>query len=380
MIECEEFYLSPARQLTDTEKKLVWKKPLSHKVSEEERRICKEIKRNWNRGEMKIANILLEGDAGSGKTQLAKALSANFGLPYTKVTCFADMDKSDIIGAILPVISSERLEKLEPVEQTVLKALYDSDGFQSITEILMDVLEMTQEQAALKMKQLLKLAAENTEGEAVEYRFYPSEIVRAYQKGYLLEIQEPNVIRDAAVLMALNSALELDGSINLPTEIIRRHPDFIAVITTNRSYAGSRPLNEALRDRVQHSEKMDLPTKEVMIERAIAKTGYHDEKVLSVLADIIIILDKTARANAIKGVAGMRSFFYWADAVAAGASAKETLYHKVIYKITTDSEEIKLLEEALEKHGLMASLEEAPFEVKKNEIMTMQLSSGHGEI
>ncbi|ERI11113.1 AAA family ATPase [Aneurinibacillus aneurinilyticus] len=375
-----QYYLSPARQLTDVEKKLVWKKPLSHKISEEERRISKEIKRNWNRGEMKIANILLEGDAGSGKTQLAKALSANFGLPYTKVTCFADMDKSDIIGAILPVIPSEQLEKMEPAEQTVLEALYESDGFQSITGILMDVLGITQEQAALKMKQLLKLAGEHTDGEAVEYRFYPSEIVRAYQKGYLLEIQEPNVIRDAAVLMALNSALELDGSINLPTEIIRRHPDFIAVITANRSYAGSRPLNEALRDRVQHTEKMDLPTKEVMIERAIAKTGYKDEKVLSVLADIIIVLDKTARANAIKGVAGMRSFFYWADAVAGEASAKESLYHKVIYKITTDSEEIKLLEEALEKHGLFTSLEETLFEVKKNEIVTMQQRSGHGEI
>ncbi|WP_238501008.1 hypothetical protein [Brevibacillus agri] len=59
---------------------------------------------------------------------------------------------------------------------------------------------------------MLKLAAEKNVGENVEYRFYPSEIVRAYQKGYLLEIQEPNVIRDAAVLMTLNSALELDGS------------------------------------------------------------------------------------------------------------------------------------------------------------------------
>ncbi|MBG9789837.1 AAA family ATPase [Brevibacillus laterosporus] len=367
MTEYREYYLSPERQLTDSEKKLIWKKPLTHKVSEEERRISKEIKRNWNRGEMKIANILLEGDAGSGKTQLAKALSANFGLPYTKVTCFADMDKSDIIGAILPVISSERLEKMEPAGKTVLKALYESDGFQSVTEILMDALGITQEQAALKMKQLLKLVAENTDGEAVEYRFYPSEIVRAYQNGYLLEIQEPNVIRDAAVLMALNSALELDGSINLPTEIIRRHPDFIAVITTNRSYAGTRPLNEALRDRVQHTEKIDLPTKEIMIERVVAKTGFQDEKMLGILADIVMTLDKTARANAIKGVAGMRSFFYWADAIAGGASATESLYHKVIYKITTDSEEIKLLEEALNNHGLIASLEEAQIELKKKQ-------------
>ncbi|WNC15691.1 AAA family ATPase [Brevibacillus brevis] len=361
----EDYRLSPGRQLTAEEEKLVWKRPLSHKVSEEERRISREIKRNWNRGEMKIANILLEGDAGSGKTQLAKALSANFGLPYTKVTCFADMDQSDLIGAILPVVSTDRLEKMEPVDQRALKALYESDGFQSATEILMEVLGIAREQAALQLKRLLKLAAEWTDGEAVQYRFYPSEIVRAYQKGYLLEIQEPNVIRDAAVLMALNSALELDGSINLPTEIVRRHPDFIAVITANRSYAGARPLNEALRDRVQHTEKMDLPTKEVMIERAMAKTGYRDETVLGVLADAIILLDKTARANAIKGVAGMRSYFYWADAVAWGASAKESLYHKVIYKITTDSEEIRLLEEALEKQGLFADLEKVRSELAK---------------
>ncbi|MDF2723602.1 MAG: hypothetical protein K0Q59_3277, partial [Paenibacillus sp.] len=230
MNEQPSFLLSPDRQLTEEEQRLVWKLPQSHRISDEEQRICNEIQRNWNRGEMKIANILLEGDAGSGKTELAKALSARFGLPYTKVTCFADMDKSDVIGAILPVIAPED--------------------------------------------------EQNAAGAEVKYEFYPSEIVKAYRNGYILEIQEPTVIRDAAVLMALNSALELDGSINLPTEIVRRHPDFIAVITTNRSYAGTRPLNEALRDRVQHSEKMDLPTKATMIERVIAKTGFADEAML----------------------------------------------------------------------------------------------------
>lgn len=110
---------------------------------------------------------------------------------------------------------------------------------------------------------------------------------------------------------------------------------------------------------------MDLPTKEVMIERAMAKTGYGNEKVLDVFADAIIVLDKTARANAIKGVAGMRSYFYWVDAVAEGASGIESLYHKVIYKITTDSEEIKILEDALRGHGLLEKIDEAPDRVKK---------------
>ncbi|WP_211747809.1 AAA family ATPase [Paenibacillus sp. Marseille-Q4541] len=355
----EHYVLSPDRVLTDEEAKLVWRKPKSHKASEEEERICKEIIRNWNRGEMKIANILLEGDAGSGKTQLAKALSANFRLPYTKVTCFADMDKSDVVGAILPVISSERVAELSQSDQKLLHVLYESDGFQSTTEILQEAFGFSKEQASIQMKQLLnRLAEQHRDNEVVEYRFYPSEIVRAYQHGYLLEIQEPTVIRDAAVLMALNSALELDGSINLPTEVITRHPDFIAVITTNRNYTGTRPLNESLRDRIQHSEKMDLPSREVMVERAIAKIGFEDRKVLNLLADTIILLDKTARVNAIKGVAGMRSFFYWADSVAGGASAKESLYHKVIYKITTDPDEIAILEQALQHQGLDAKLDE----------------------
>ncbi len=299
-----DFFLSPSRQFTDSEKALIWKKPSSHIVSEEELRICQEVRRNWESDEMRITNILLEGDAGSGKTQIAKALSAEFGLPYTKVTCFADMDKADILGSILPILNenpSDHIDKNAPIE----------------------------------------------------YKYYPSEIVSAYEKGYLLEIQEPTVIRDAAVLMALNSALEPDGSLNLPTGVIRRHPDFVVIITTNRNYAGCRSLNESLRDRIHHSEKMNLPSKEVMVARAISKTGFNDKTILELLADAIITLDKTAHANAIKGVAGMRSYLYWIDAVAAGIAPVNGLYQKVIYKITTDEEEIKILEDALVSTGLL---------------------------
>ena len=194
------------------------------------------------------------------------------------------------------------MEHFEPADQAALKALYESDSFLSSTEILMEALGISREHASAKMKHVLKLAANASKNEAVEYRFYASEIVRAFQNGYLLEIQEPNVIRDAAVLMALNSALEPAGTLNLPTGIVHRHPDFIAVITANRSYAGSRPLNEALRDRIQHSEKMDLPSKDTMIERAKAKIGCEDDEMLDILASVIILLDQTARTHAIKGL------------------------------------------------------------------------------
>ena len=297
-IEPGEFTLNLSRELTDYEKSQIIKLPNSHRVSKIERRICKEIKRNWDKGDMKISNILLEGDAGSGKTQMAKALSHNLGLPYTKVTCFSDMDKSDVLGSILPVANDEN----------------------------------------------------NDSNKDIEYKYFPSEIVKAFTEGYLLEIQEPTVIRDAAVLMMLNSALEPDGTINLPTGVVHRHPDFVAVITTNRNYIGCRPLNEALRDRIQHSEKMDLPEREVMIERAIAKTGFDNVELVSKLVDTIIALDECVTANAIHGVAGMRSLFFWIDAIKNGEDIRESMYYKVLYKITTNPDEIRILEEAVENN------------------------------
>lgn len=119
-----------------------------------------------------------------------------------------------------------------------------------------------------------------------------------------------------------------------------------------------------MRDRIQHVEKMDLPSIKVMIERAIAKAGYRDEQILELLANVIIILDETARANAIKGVAGMRSYFFWVDSVANGIDIIESLYQKVIYKITTDSDEIKILEESLSKQGIRSELSEISNQVK----------------
>ena len=106
-----------------------------------------------------------------------------------------------------------------------------------------------------KLADLIRRLEEIDTTDVVHYKFYPSEIVRAMEKGYLLEIQEPTVIRDASVLVALNSALEQNGMLNLPTGVVRRHPDCVVIITTNRNYQGNRPLNESLRDRMQHAEK-----------------------------------------------------------------------------------------------------------------------------
>lgn len=337
---------------------MIWQKPTSHRTSQEEQRIAAEIFENWNDPEMKISNILLEGDAGSGKTQLAKALSADLQLPYTKITCFADMDKSDVFGALLPIVESDVDE-----DQELIDAINQTETLEAVLRLIKNHYNLSTEMAKSKLADFIKRMEQN-ENSNVRYKYYPSEIVRAIEKGYLLEIQEPTVIRDASVLVALNSALEPNGLLNLPTGVVVRHPDCVIIITTNRNYQGNRPLNESLRDRMQHAEKMDLPSLEVMAERALGKTKIQQPELLLKLAEIIRLLDDTAKANAIKGVAGMRSYFYWANTWKQGQDLFQSIYPKVLYKLTTVPEELEILTQALEQSGLLEELRELLRQIK----------------
>lgn len=354
----EDFSLTKDRQFSSVEKQMIWQKPTSHRTSQEEQRIAAEIFENWNDPEMKISNILLEGDAGSGKTQLAKALSADLQLPYTKITCFADMDKSDVFGALLPIVESDVDE-----DQELIDAINQTETLEAVLRLIKHHYNLSTEMAKSKLADFIKRMEQN-ENSNVRYKYYPSEIVRVIEKGYLLEIQEPTVIRDASVLVALNSALEPNGLLNLPTGVVVRHPDCVIIITTNRNYQGNRPLNESLRDRMQHAEKMDLPSLEVMAERALGKTKIQQPELLLKLAEIIRLLDDTAKANAIKGVAGMRSYFYWANTWKQGQDLFQSIYPKVLYKLTTVPEELEILTQALEQSGLLEELRELLRQIK----------------
>lgn len=343
------YEVTSGRTFSKLERLMIWEKPASHQTGEVELRVASEIKANWHDPELKIFNVLLEGDAGSGKTELAKALSYQLQLPYTKVTCFADMDKSDVFGALLPV--TENSEE----DGELLEAIYQTESLQGVLDLIARHFSLTPAAAKEKLARLVG-RIETTAENPVQYRFYPSEILRALEKGYLLEIQEPTVIRDASVMVALNSALEANGMLNTPTGLVRRHPDSVVVITTNRNYQGTRPLNESLRDRMQHVEKMDLPPLEVMVRRGAAKTGFDQEEPLAIMGKAIRLLEETAKANAIKGVAGMRSYFYWVNTLKQGQDPLVTLYPKVLYKLTTEPSELSLLEDALAKSGLLKDL------------------------
>ena len=114
------------------------------------------------------------------------------------------------------------------------------------------------------------------------YTYVETDFIRALKYGYVCEVQEPTVIMQPGVLVGLNSLLEQTGSITLPTgEVIRRHPDAVVIVTTNIAYEGCRGLNQSVTDRMSLAQDIELPSPEVMAQRAMHVTGCDDEILVS---------------------------------------------------------------------------------------------------
>ena len=112
---------------------------------------------------------------------------------------------------------------------------------------------------------------ENQNSNGQTYRYVETDFIKALKHGYVIEIQEPSTIVQPGVLVGLNSLLEQSGSITLPTgEVIQRHPDAVVVVTTNISYEGCRGMNQSVLDRMSLVRDVELPTPEVMAQRAMS--------------------------------------------------------------------------------------------------------------
>ena len=147
------------------------------------------------------------------------------------------------------------------------------------------------------------------------------------------------------VLVGLNSLLEQSGSITLPTgEIIQRHPDTVVVVTTNISYEGCRGLNQSVIDRMSLVEDIELPTPEVMTQRAMAITGSKDEYQVSQMVQVVIDMSEYMRKNGITdGSCGMRSLIDWIISAEITGDAHKSALSTVISKATSDEEDREAL-------------------------------------
>lgn len=376
MVEHTDFVgkypLTPGRTLSALELSLIPKLPEWYIIPPEVVDICKHAQKTTGRP-MQMRNFLLRGPAGTGKTMGAKAIAAGLGLPYMKYTCSANTEIFDFTGMIFPETDAVSTGSSElDREREILKSMggisyanvaklmrlpdlddmdYDPAGvYQALTGVenlaatVQDCMSVVLEKVTEKVQALSK-RAENRQSSGQNYTYVETDFVKALKHGYLVEVQEPSTIIQPGVLVGLNSLLEQEGSITLPTgEIIRRHPDTVVIVTTNVSYEGCRSMNQSVVDRMSLVKDIELPEPEVMVQRAMAVTGCADEYLVSQMVQVVNDMADYCRKNSITdGACGMRSLIDWVISAEISGDPYLSAKYTVISKATADEEDREAL-------------------------------------
>lgn len=367
-----KYPLTPGRTLSALELSLIPKLPEWYIIPPEVVDICKHAQKTTGRP-MQMRNFLLRGPAGTGKTMGAKAIAAGLGLPYMKYTCSANTEIFDFTGMIFPETDAVSTGNPElDREREILKSMggisyanvaklmrlpdlddmdYDPAGvYQALTGVenlaatVQDCLSVVLEKVTEKVQALSK-RAENRQSSGQNYTYVETDFVKALKHGYLVEVQEPSTIIQPGVLVGLNSLLEQEGSITLPTgEIIRRHPDTVVIVTTNVSYEGCRSMNQSVVDRMSLVKDIELPEPEVMVQRAMAVTGCADEYLVSQMVQVVNDMADYCRKNSITdGACGMRSLIDWVISAEISGDPYLSAKYTVISKATADEEDREAL-------------------------------------
>lgn len=328
--------------LTTQQKACLRDLPKGHVSSKTEKKILDIIKRTFGDEHGAVKNILLEGPPGTGKSQMAIAISNRLGLPYYPFICSDGTNEDSLLGCYYPVVREK------DAEDNDLMALLNSLPRQM--EVTLDpegsYLKVTgKEKAGATMSDVAsaitrKLKSVLGDG-GIEYEYRPSPLVEAFKNGGVVELQEPSAIMSASVLSCLNDIMNSsDGVINTPIGAIKRHPNCFVIATTNPdSNGGYRKLNEAVRNRFQRTYSVQLPSKADMVQRVIAKGYLTDRSQVENLVDAILVIDAIIAEKGIEGTAGMRCLFEWAKDIAAGDSVFESLMSCVINNVTTIPDE-----------------------------------------
>ena len=367
-----KYPLTPGRTLSALELSLIPKLPEWYIIPPEVVDICKHAQKTTGRP-MQMRNFLLRGPAGTGKTMGAKAIAAGLGLPYMKYTCSANTEIFDFTGMIVPETDAVSTGSSElDREREILKSMggisyanvaklmrlpdlddmdYDPAGvYQALTGVenlaatVQDCMSVVLEKVTEKVQALSK-RAENRQSSGQNYTYVETDFVKALKHGYLVEVQEPSTIIQPGVLVGLNSLLEQEGSITLPTgEIIRRHPDTVVIVTTNVSYEGCRSMNQSVVDRMSLVKDIELPEPEVMVQRAMAVTGCADEYLVSQMVQVVNDMADYCRKNSITdGACGMRSLIDWVISAEISGDPYLSAKYTVISKATADEEDREAL-------------------------------------
>ena len=264
-------------------------------------------------------SLLLYGVSGTGKTEGARAIFSALGLPAVSICCSVDMTMFDFLGQMIPNVRKYGQKTTEEVSTKLGIPTFDdvendfADTYRQLFGTEPDALASPSD-CYQKICELMM--ASKSDGEA-DFVYTESAFVKAYKNGWGLEIQEPTIIKRNSVLAGLNQALDNDpkaASITLPTgEVIRRHPDFCVIMTTNQDYDGCNNIQQSVLSRMQNKRHIANPTQDELVSRTISETKFPDKSVLKTMAAIIQEMNEFCnKADVTDGVCGPRELSNWA--------------------------------------------------------------------
>ena len=333
--------------------------------------ILDEIARTWNkRSVLRTSRILLEGGSGSGKTYLARSVARHLQRPYATHICGSTDGPEEFQGIIVPYVKRNGVkvptatpempkEKLEAYlsnpsllwpKDFEMDMLYDPDEAKNKAENLIN-----------NIVSLIKGSLSSNKATAdngISYEYIPSSITAAIEKGWVLEIQEPTCLLQQSALSCMFDALDKgsEGYFKTPCGEIKRHPDFICIVTQNRKYKGTKPLNEAARNRFPFIEKMEDPSKPIIENRLLVATGVKDTDLISQVVDLYLALKEKGEDLNADGVVSFRNLQDFLDAINDGIDTKWAFERYLLNAITTDTEDQGELIEAVEDCSLLEGI------------------------
>ena len=330
-------YRFVGRTLTKEEEAAVPVLPDWYVVPQEAKNLCLHVKKTTDK-KKPMRNFLLRGPAGTGKTEMAKAVAAGVHLPYVKYTCSANTEVYDFIGQMMPVNA----------DPSVDIPSYDDIGFDPVGSY-QQLTGIEKEDAT--PDDCLEIIKKLVAGSETRYEYTETDFLKALKYGWVCEVQEPTVIMQPGVLVGLNSLLEQDGMITLPNgEVIRRHPDCIIIVTTNMSYEGCRGLNQSVVDRMNLVKDILLPDKSIMLERAMNVTEFDDPAMAEQMVEVVLSMIEYCKHQGIDdGEVGIRSLIDWMLSTEVTNDPYDSALDTVIAKATAeDTDRSSLIENCLE--------------------------------
>ena len=335
----DDYALDSSRVFTPAEKALIPTLPEWYIIPKYLESACKMVTSKLSRP---VRNILIRGEAGTGKTEAAKALAAALHIPYVSLCCHPDMQITDFTGTILPKLSSSvttgETPSYKDIEMDAAYAYTMLTGEEAPENVTGDdVLDLLIEKAV----------SEKGESKGLEYEYSDSVLVKAIRYGWLCEIQEPAIIERPGVLTGLNSLLDTCQQVTLPTgEVVKRHPDCVIVVTTNTNYQGCKEINNSVISRMQYKKDTELPTESELKERITNITGFNDEDKLSEMIKVINEIHTFCQERMITdGSCGVRELIDWVQSYMVLGSMVEAAECTIIPSASADPEnqqEIKI--------------------------------------